>query len=598
MSKLASPPIVLTAAFVVALLAPATGISDFYIHILVLMIIYAIFAMSLDILMGYAGLPSLGHAAFFGLGAYAIGIATVKLGLPWWVGIVAGLVLCTAVGLVFGMVALRTHGLYFLLITLALGQLLWGATIRWGSFTGGFNGLPGIVPPAEWLKSTVNFYYFALSLLIALFFLMHRLVTSPFGLALRALSDSENRLNALGYHVWLYKYVAFIVTGVIAGCAGALNAFYNGFVSSRDLSISMSAEAILMVILGGTGTLWGPLLGAVIIVALRNLLSIYFDDWLIILGAFFIVAVLYAPNGIVGWFMAPVKSSAPHATETPEDRAPVAATVEAPPAVPPPSKAPEKVVSIRKGTSIALEVKDLTRTFGGVVALRNVSLTVGAGERVALLGPNGAGKTTLFHLITGVLVPTSGTIALFGQSITDFAPYKRARAGISRTFQITNLFPRLTAIEHLRLCAISLTGHRFAMLEPADGNPEVERLAAEALRHIGLWNERDTEVRYLSYGHQRRLEVAMAVSLRPRLLLLDEPAAGLSPAEIGPIVATIRGLDPAMTVIIVEHDMDVALAVAERVIVFNHGELVAEGSPDDIRGNDDVQRIYFGRRRA
>src|SRR5262249_28109402 len=166
------------------------------------------------------------------------------------------------------------------------------------------------------------------------------------------------------------------------------------------------------------------------------------------------------------------------------------------------------------------------------------------------------------------------------------------------TFQITNLFPRLTVMEHLRLCAISLAGQRFGMLEPADGNPEAERLAADALHRIGLWNERKTEVRHLSYGHQRLLEVAMAVSLRPRLLLLDEPAAGLSPAEIGPIVTMIHGLDPAMTVIIVEHDMDVALAVAERVIVFNHGELVAEGSPDTIRGDEEVQRIYLGRRRA
>ena len=594
MRKPGSFAFVLAAALIIAWLAPASGISDFYVHLLVLMIIYAIFAMSLDVLMGYAGLPSLGHAAFFGLGAYAIGIATVKLSLPWWVGLIGGLVLCTAVGLVFGVIALRTHGLYFLLITLAFGQLLWGAAIRWGSFTGGFNGLPGIVPPVEWLKSTVNFFYLALAVLLALAFIMLRLVTSPFGLALRALSDSESRLNALGYHVWLYKYVAFIVTGVIAGCAGALNAFYNGFVSSRDLSISMSAEAILMVILGGTGTLWGPLLGAVIIVALRNLLSIYFEDWLIILGAFFIVAVLYAPNGIMGWFAKRPKSSAPRD----EDQSPAVAIAKAPAVIAASAAAPSKVVSRQGSDGVALAVNNLVRTFGGVVAVRNVSFSVRAGERVALLGPNGAGKTTLFHLITGALAPNSGTIALFGQSITDLAPYKRARAGIGRTFQITNLFPRLTVIEHLRLCGINLVDSRFAMLKPADSYAEVERFAADALQRIGLWDERNSEVRHLSYGHQRQLEVAMAVSLQPRLLLLDEPAAGLSPAEIGPIVATIHGLDSAMTVIIVEHDMDVALAVAERVIVFNHGELVAEGSPDTIRGDEEVQRIYLGRRRA
>jgi ABC-type branched-subunit amino acid transport system permease subunit/ABC-type branched-subunit amino acid transport system ATPase component len=589
---------VLPVALAAALLAPFTGVSDFYIHLLVLMVIYALFAMSLDILMGYAGLPSLGHAAFFGLGAYAVGIATVKLGLPWWVGGVLCIALCTAMGLLFGLIALRTHGLYFLLITLALGQLLWGAANRWGSFTGGYNGLPGIKRPFEWLVPTVNFYYFSLVLLVAFAWLMHRLVTSPFGLSLKALSDSESRLQALGYDVWLAKYVAFIVTGVIAGAAGAVNAFYNGFVSPRDLSIAMSAEAILMVILGGAGTLWGALLGAVIIVTLRNLLSVYFDDWLIVLGAFFIVAVLYAPSGIVGWFADAAGRPRERTRARGEDEsADEPERTDGMPAITLHTM-PTATRARQASGPPALEIERLSKLFDGIVAVKDANVVIRPGERVALLGPNGAGKTTLFHMISGALQPSEGSIALFGRRITNVPPHKRARAGIGRTFQITNLFPRLSVQDHLRFCAISVCGYRFSMLRRADGIPEVERRVSQALHRIGLWPQRGRLVRELSYGHQRQLEVAMAVALEPRVLLLDEPAAGLSPAEIGPIVEMIRSLDPAITVIIVEHDLDVALAVAERVIVFNHGEQVAEGAPDEIRGNAEVQRIYLGGRRA
>jgi ABC-type branched-subunit amino acid transport system ATPase component/ABC-type branched-subunit amino acid transport system permease subunit len=562
------------------------------------MVIYALFAMSLDILMGYAGLPSLGHAAFFGLGAYAVGIGTVKLGLPWWAGLALGLSLCTAMGLVFGVIALRTHGLYFLLITLALGQLLWGAANRWGSFTGGYNGLPGIKPPFEWLAPTVNFYYLALVLLVALAWLMHRLVSSPFGLSLKALSDSETRLQALGYDVWLAKYVAFIVTGVIAGVAGAINAFYNGFVSPRDLSITMSAEAMLMVILGGAGTLWGALLGAVIIVTLRNLLSVYFDDWIIVLGAFFIVAVLYAPDGVVGWFSDMVGRSRKKADQHTEAEAFAGADAGLDFAAVGNGHPRQSVRRSSRSGLTALETRKLSRNFGGIVAVKDVDMAVRPGGRVALLGPNGAGKTTLFHMISGALKPSSGSILLFGRPVTKVPPHKRARAGIGRTFQITNLFPRLSVHDHLRLCAISVCGYRFSMLRNAGRIPEVERRAAEALERIGLWPHRDRLVRELSYGHQRQLEVAMAVALEPRVLLLDEPTAGLSPAEINPIVKMIVGLDPSITVIIVEHDLDVAMAVSERVIVFNHGELVTEGTPSEIRGNAEVQRIYLGRGRA
>ena len=578
---------VLAIALGAALAAPHLGLSEFYTHLLVLMVIFAIFAMSLDILMGYGGLPSLGHAAFFGLAAYGVGIAMVKLALPWWQAVLVGLIASASFGAVFGLIALRTRGLYFLLITLALGQLLWGAANRWASMTGGFNGLPGIRRPAEWLLSTTNFYYVALAVLVVLAFAMNRLVESPFGLALRALSDSESRLEALGYHVWLYKYLAFILTGVLAGAAGAMNVLYNGFVSPRDLSIAMSAEGILMVILGGTGTLWGPLIGAVIVVALRNILSIYFDHWLIMLGAFFIFVVLLAPDGLIGWFR-PRKGEG---TARQGDSA-----VGAEPAVGTKVRRHELAIGRSQGDPPVLAARDLRKLFGGMRAVANVTLAAYAGERVVLLGPNGAGKTTLFHMISGGLPPDSGDVLLFGHSVNRLSVHRRARLGVGRTFQITNLFPRLTVADHLRLGAIGLIGRRLDMWRRADRIPEVEAIVEAELRRSGLWELWDSEVRFLAYGHQRQLEVAMAVAMKPKLLLLDEPAAGLSPAEIEPIIDLIVGLDQSLAIILVEHDMDVAFAVADRVIVVNHGEIVAQGSPAEVRGNAEVRRIYLGRR--
>jgi ABC-type branched-subunit amino acid transport system ATPase component len=325
----------------------------------------------------------------------------------------------------------------------------------------------------------------------------------------------------------------------------------------------------------------------VIVVALRNILSIYFDHWLIMLGAFFIFVVLLAPDGLIGWFR-PRKGEG---TARQGDSA-----VGAEPAVGTKVRRHELAIRRSQGDPPVLAARDLRKLFGGMRAVANVTLAAYAGERVVLLGPNGAGKTTLFHMISGGLPPDSGDVLLFGHSVNRLSVHRRARLGVGRTFQITNLFPRLTVADHLRLCAIGLIGRRLDMWRRADRIPEVEAIVEAELRRSGLWELWDSEVRFLAYGHQRQLEVAMAVAMKPKLLLLDEPAAGLSPAEIEPIIDLIVGLDQSLAIILVEHDMDVAFAVADRVIVVNHGEIVAQGSPAEVRGNAEVRRIYLGRR--
>lgn len=276
----------------------------YFTHLVLLTMIYGLSAMGLDLLAGYTGLTSFGHAAYFGAAAYTVGILTTQHHVAPGLAFLAGVGLATVLAATYGLLATRAVGVYFLIITLALGMGTWGLAYRWSSVTGGDNGLPGI-PPLDLgvvgsLASPRQYYYFALVVFCAAAFLLYRLVRSPFGLSLRGIRESEGRMRMLGYNTWLHRYVAFVVAGAFAGLAGAVYAFYNRFVSPPDLHIAASAEAVLMVILGGAGTLFGPVVGAGIVVFLRNLVSAYTQRWMLILGVVFVLTVLYAPQGVAG----------------------------------------------------------------------------------------------------------------------------------------------------------------------------------------------------------------------------------------------------------------------------------------------------------
>ena len=582
-----------TAACAVAVAAPPF-MPTFYVHIVILIIIFAVFAMSLDILMGYAGLPSLGHAAFYGFAAYTAGLLCARYGGTWWQGVALGLTASSLLAALFGFVALRTRGLYFLLITLALSQVLWGAANRWGSLTGGYNGLRGIPQYMQVFGTTLSAYYVTLAIAAGLTAVMYHLVHSPFGLTLQGLRDSETRMRALGYNVWLHKYIAFVFSALFAAAAGVMSAYYKGFVSPFDLSIAVSADAILMVILGGTGTLFGSIIGAAVIVALRNFLSIFMNHWLIALGVIFVLTVFVAPQGVIRWFTPKRRIKARrHAVEFEE--AAVAQDAQAAAALTLDFRSRDNALTGIERTGADLRLEGVSLSFGGMLAVDNVSLEVEPGQRVAILGPNGAGKTSLFHLISGTRRPNDGRIYLFGRDVSRLNPERRVLLGLGRTFQITNLFRTLTAISNIRLALFARTDRKLTLHRAADGIAEVNSEARDLLSAINLWDLRDVEVRHLSYGHQRQLEVIMALALRPMLLLLDEPTAGLSASESAKIVTLIRRLDKAITLLIIEHDMDVAFEVADRVIVFHHGQKIAEGSTEEIRANAKVREIYLGR---
>jgi branched-chain amino acid transport system permease protein len=293
---------------VLILLALPFVLSPYDLGLTVQMMIFALFAMSLDLLIGYGGMPSLGHAAYFGIAAYATGLLALRLGVSVWFAIPAALLLAALTAALFGLLALRTRGSYFLMITLALAQVAWGVAFGWRTLTGGDDGLPDVPRPdlglhlgLPWsLADSTPFYYFVLFFVALGTFLLIRIVASPFGYALRGIRESETRMLALGYNVWRYRFVAFVLAAMFAGLAGCLYVYFNRFVSPDYLHVERSAEVLLMVILGGSGTLIGPAIGAALIVFLETVVSAYTERWLLLLGLIYVVVALFAPRGLVG----------------------------------------------------------------------------------------------------------------------------------------------------------------------------------------------------------------------------------------------------------------------------------------------------------
>ena len=288
-------------------------VSSYYTGLMVEMLIFGVFALSLNLLLGYTGLPSLGHSAFFGTAAYTAGIFSLRVTDNFWIDSMAGLFAAMVMAGLFGLLVLRTTGAYFLMLTFALAQVVWSAAFKWRTMTGGDNGLPGIArPDFSWLPwslwDTSVYFYFALVVSLLVLVAMYYLVHSPYGLTLQGIRENEGRMQSLGYNTWLHKMVVFVLAGFFAGIGGVLFAYYYGFVGNSEVSVLLSAEVFLMVILGGAGTLLGPAFGAGAVVLLRNFVSDYTGRWLLILGVIYVVVVLFAPKGVVVTAQAKVKS--------------------------------------------------------------------------------------------------------------------------------------------------------------------------------------------------------------------------------------------------------------------------------------------------
>jgi len=551
-------------------------------------VILAIAAMALNLCVGYTGLVSFGHSTWFGIGAYVAGLIQLNwFGGEIWLPLLLSMVAVAVLSTIGGIIILRRRGVYFSLLTLAFAALTYTVAFRWSSVTGGEDGLGGLkrgsIGPFS-LDNALNFYVVVALIGLAVLFVLLRLVRSPFGHVLVAIRENQLRATFQGYPVDRYKLGVFVISAVVTGLAGALLAFQTYLVSAEAVSVPFSGELLAMVVIGGMRSMLGPALGALFFILFRELFSIWTPNWLLWFGLIFVAFVMYSPGGLVGiwatlsrrWWPAPEEAAAMSKRKIYEG-------------LPLPGfLLPEGL----KGN--VLEVASVSKHFGGIRAVHNASVAIGAGEIHALIGPNGAGKTTLFNLVSGLFPPDGGTIKLNGREIQGVPSDLICHQGLARSFQITNLFRELSIYENLRLSLQARHKMRFNIWRDIDEYPQVHGETVELIKFLGLEGIEEIEGGELSYGGQRLVDLGIALGSKPQVLLLDEPLAGLAAAERERISNLIKNVAANIPVLIVEHDIDRVLGFSQAVTVMNQGEVLMTGSPDAVRADRRVQQVYTG----
>jgi branched-chain amino acid transport system permease protein len=587
------------AALALAVVAPFF-LSTFVVGILATSLVLAIFATSLNIILGHGGLVSLGHAVFLGIGAYTVGLLVQKGFNYLPLCILAGTALSMIVAALIGPVVLRTREVYFLMVTLAIGEVLRNLAINWRSLTSGDDGISGlnagIIAGIDFSDGR-NFYFLSLGSLVLTLLLTTMLMNAPFGYALRAQRDNRSRLSVLGVRPYAVQFTAYVIAAGIAGFAGGLFAYEKAFVSPTVFSVEFSAQALLMVVMGGAGTLFGPLVGSLVVEGVRGLGSLHTDRWQTVLGLLAVIVALLSPQvlraGLLSYLW-PGFLRRRQPTPEPRHGSVSEQPVQSLRQVAVPQIKRTRAADNGESQSPILRVEDIAKSFGGLSVLNGVSFSVNAGERRGLIGPNGAGKTTLLNILSGVITPTSGTVQYALEDITALPVHTRALRGIGRTFQIGNLFNDCTVRQNVELALVARDRYSLRFGRPLDHYSGLKDEAQELLDKWGLQDVADLFIKSLSYGQRRIIEIVVALAGKPKLLLLDEPAAGLSGAETKAIIETISSLDPDLTILIIEHDMDLIFSLCDRVTVIANGKVLAEGPGDTVRRNPLVIDAYLG----
>jgi ABC-type branched-subunit amino acid transport system ATPase component/ABC-type branched-subunit amino acid transport system permease subunit len=586
---LRSPAAALIAAAVLFVgLFPVLADDLYYQNMFILSMVFAIGAVGLNIITGYAGYVSLGQGAFIGLGAYTLGICVTDIGGSPWVWVpVAGL-LAGGVAALLGVVAMRARGHAFVILTIAFLFLVQLLATNWDELT---NGTGGITPPLPtWSVEYQNwpFYYSLMGVLAVSLLMSWWIRRTKFGMGLIAIREDEDKAATVGVSTPTYKILAFAASAVFVGMAGAIYGYYVAFIDPAGMfNILLSVQIILSLLLGGRATLWGPVLGAFIIEWLNETSNNEFGGGnarLLIFGGLLALVVLFLPQGIIptagGWIerwrtrgKAGLAGGRLSGIELREREAP-------PPPMPDAASKP------------LLQVKGLEKRFGGVHAVDGASFAVLEGSITALIGPNGSGKTTVFNLIGGTMTPQAGEVWFDGQRIDGRKPWQRAHLGLGRTFQITRLFPEMTVLENV--VAPLREFHLGLLNADAVSGPEARR-ADELLEFVGMRKYRDVRASALSFGQQKLVELAQILMLDPKLIMLDEPAGGINPTLIERLGEMIRELGArGKTFLIVEHNMPFVLGLCNPVLVLARGQTIASGSPDEIQRDPRVLDAYLG----
>jgi branched-chain amino acid transport system permease protein len=565
---------------------------DFWLHVLNMILLFAILGVSLNLLLGYGGLVSMSHGAFFGVGAYAAALTAHHLGWPFPLTLLAAIVVTTllAGGVTFP--ALRVRGEYLILLTLALQMVLYELMLSWVDLTEGRTGISGIPRPRLLGTSLVTPAQF-LPLIAAsaaiVFAIGYRIGESPFGRVLKAMRDDERAALAIGKSVLRYKVLVFSISGALAAVAAALFAHYQAFVNPFSFTLDRSIFLVALVVLGGTANLVGTVVGAALFVGLPEVLRFLearaeivdaIRDF--VFGAVLVAFMRFRPQGLV-----PERAGV--------GRAPAAAAGAAP-------SLPSAAARETAGRPV-LVAEGLRKHFGGIQAAADLNLVLPAGQVTALVGPNGAGKTTVFNLLTGFLTPDAGRVVLRGRDVTGFAPWRTVGHGLARTFQDVRLFERMTVLDNVvaaipgqpgeRLGPLFVTPWRAAAAERANRAKALGYLA-----FVGLAERAGDVAASLAFGEQKLVALARLIATEADVLLLDEPASGVDVQWVNRILELIRRVAAAgKTVCIVEHNLEVVTAIADRAYFMEAGRIIAEGRPEALMADPRLGEIYFGKGR-
>ncbi|MBK6321444.1 MAG: branched-chain amino acid ABC transporter ATP-binding protein/permease [Burkholderiales bacterium] len=568
-------------------------------------LVWGLVGIGFDLLFGYTGLLSFGQSAFFGSGGmFAAYLLTQTSMQSTIAALLIGTVAAGVIGFFIGLIALRRTGIYFAMITVAIAEVFFFVEFNpLSDFTGGENGLPGVPTPTLNLGfTTIDFssnmgmyaflaFWYFVGLVIAL-----RLVRSPFGLVLRAIRENPLRAQALGHNIQRYKLAVFVVAAMYAGFAGGLLGLMQGFMPPDAFMFATSGEIVMQTAIGGAGTLFGPLLGAAVWLYLSDFFQTTLNlgaTWRLILGIVFVLLVVFLRHGLAGAISDIYRSMRRGRQGTqPQTVGPVVARK--------PLTAANRVRLAHKATKskegVLLSVTGLTKHYGGLAGKSDIDCSVNHGEIRGIIGPNGAGKSTFFKMLTCEVEPTAGKIVFDGRDITKMGVIDACQMGLTKSYQINQLFEKLTVRQNLEIAVLGVVRGKFR-LDMFKNLHKVRKLddyveGKAALVHL---SERlDASVSELSYGEKRRLEIGLALATSPSLLLLDEPLAGMSTQERIETVALLKAIAEDRTLIIIDHDMDSLFELAGKVTVLQEGRLLVEGTPEEIKNNPLVQEAYLG----